>query len=71
LLADIPATELSFEEAIRYLQREELAIDPAQKGWQAVRYQNHNLGWINALPGRINNYYPKEMRILKRSNYAP
>jgi NOL1/NOP2/fmu family ribosome biogenesis protein len=24
------------------------------------------LGWINALPNRINNYYPKELRILRQ-----
>ncbi|MCH5597281.1 methyltransferase RsmF C-terminal domain-like protein [Niabella ginsengisoli] len=24
-----------------------------------------SLGWMNALPNRINNYYPKELRILK------
>ena len=64
----IPRYELTLEEAIRYLQRADLSIDPPVKGWQVVTYQNHNLGWINALPNRINNYYPKEMRILKQYN---
>ena len=35
------------------------------KGWQLVTYVNRPLGWINVLPNRVNNYYPKEMRILK------
>ncbi len=56
--------ELDYDDAIRYLQRKEINIDAA-KGWQLVTCQNHPLGWINALPNRINNYYPKELRILK------
>jgi len=31
-----------------------------------VQYGGLNLGWIKVLPGRINNYYPKEWRILRR-----
>lgn len=67
LLSDtIPATDLDYDESIRYLQRAEINTNTTQKGWQLVKYQGHNLGWINALPNRINNYYPKELRILKQ-----
>jgi 16S rRNA C967 or C1407 C5-methylase (RsmB/RsmF family)/NOL1/NOP2/fmu family ribosome biogenesis protein len=65
---DVPTTNLSYEEAIKYLQRKDLSLTPETKGWQTVSYQQHHLGWINALANRINNYYPKEMRILKQSN---
>lgn len=65
---NIPATELPYEEAIKYLQRQDLSVQPETTGWQAVRFQKHNLGWINALNHRINNYYPKEIRILKTRN---
>lgn len=68
LTTNVPATELSYEDAIKYLQRQELSIKPENTGWQVVRYQNQNLGWINALKNRINNYYPKEIRILKAYN---
>lgn len=61
----IHRTELDHKQSIQYLQRKELIISPLQKGWQLVTYQGHSLGWINALPNRINNYYPKELRILK------
>jgi NOL1/NOP2/fmu family ribosome biogenesis protein len=61
---------LSYEDSIKYLQRQDLNLTPSAPGWQTVNYQNHILGWINALPNRINNYYPKEMRILKRQNDA-
>ena len=69
LLAEhIPKTELAYDEAIRYLQRADINVNTIQKGWQLVYYQGHNLGWINALPNRINNYYPKELRILKQQD---
>jgi len=63
--ADLPAAELSLEQALRYLRKEELQLDLAVKGWTLMRYGGMNLGWAKVLPNRINNYYPKEMRILK------
>lgn len=68
LRVDIPAIELNYEDAIRYLQRKDLSVIPPDKGWQRVTYQGHSLGWVNVLPNRVNNYYPKELRILKDSN---
>jgi 16S rRNA C967 or C1407 C5-methylase (RsmB/RsmF family)/NOL1/NOP2/fmu family ribosome biogenesis protein len=65
---DVSTTELSYEEAIKYLQRQDLGVQPSGLGWQTVSYQNRRLGWINALSNRINNYYPKELRILKQLN---
>jgi NOL1/NOP2/fmu family ribosome biogenesis protein len=64
----VDSTNLDYPEAIKYLQRKDLSTVPETKGWQTVSYENHPLGWINALANRINNYYPKEMRILKQSN---
>jgi 16S rRNA C967 or C1407 C5-methylase (RsmB/RsmF family)/NOL1/NOP2/fmu family ribosome biogenesis protein len=68
LNAALPSTALDYETAIKYLQREEMDIKPKTQGWQTVSYKEKSLGWINALPNRINNYYPKELRILKRRN---
>ncbi|SDD34755.1 methyltransferase RsmF C-terminal domain-like protein [Niabella drilacis] len=56
---------LSREEAIRYLQRKELVLEATQKGWQLAVFAGHPLGWMNVLPNRVNNYYPRELRILK------
>ncbi|MDQ3682455.1 MAG: hypothetical protein M3352_05190 [Bacteroidota bacterium] len=64
----IPFLELSFEQAIKFLQKSDLHIIPNKQGWQVVTYKNYTLGWINSLSNRINNYYPKELRILKRHN---
>jgi NOL1/NOP2/fmu family ribosome biogenesis protein len=61
----IPRIELDNEQAIQYLKKKELSIQTDKKGWSLVTFQDQPLGWINILPNRINNYYPKELRILK------
>ncbi len=65
LTEQIPHTDLEKSQALDYLSRRELHINTRVKGWQLVRFKGHELGWINALSNRINNYYPKELRILK------
>jgi NOL1/NOP2/fmu family ribosome biogenesis protein len=57
--------ELTKEEAIRYLQRKDIQLETTNKGWQLACYNGFAVGWMNVLPNRINNYYPKELRILK------
>jgi NOL1/NOP2/sun family putative RNA methylase len=61
----IQKLELDHEQAIQYLKKKELRLETDEKGWTLVTHQGHQLGWINVLPNRINNYYPKELRILK------
>lgn len=61
----LPSIELSHEQALRYLRKDELQLDANVKGWTLMRYGGMNLGWAKILPNRVNNYYPKEMRILK------
>jgi NOL1/NOP2/fmu family ribosome biogenesis protein len=62
----LPKIELDKEEALHYLHKE--ALDSAINkegltGWVLVTYGGVNLGWVKAMPNRINNYYPKEARI--------
>jgi NOL1/NOP2/fmu family ribosome biogenesis protein len=68
MLADprTPVVSLSREKALSYLRKDELVQDTDRRGWVLVQYAGLNLGWIKALPGRINNYYPKEWRIRQR-----
>lgn len=68
LSSSVSATQLGYDDAIKYLQRQDLTINTATTGWQVVCYKNQSLGWINALKNRVNNYYPKEIRILKAQN---
>lgn len=70
LKKEISAVELSYTDAVSYLRREALSVVPETNGWAVVRYKGHNLGWINVLKNRVNNYYPKELRILTRQNRA-
>jgi 16S rRNA C967 or C1407 C5-methylase (RsmB/RsmF family)/NOL1/NOP2/fmu family ribosome biogenesis protein len=58
--------ELTREQALDYVRRDELHIDGVPKGWALVTYHGHGIGWVKVLQGRINNYYPKNWRVLKR-----
>ena len=63
----IAGIELDLEQAINFLKRKDIKVDAKSKGWQLATYQGYVLGWVNVLTGRINNYYPKELRILKEN----
>lgn len=60
----IPRLNLERDQSVRYLQRKEIA-GGNQRGWQLVTFEGQALGWANVLPNRVNNYYPREMRILR------
>lgn len=55
--------ELTIEDALIYLKCDTIKVNSADKGWAVVTYQNQALGWIKILQGRVNNYFPKELRI--------
>jgi NOL1/NOP2/fmu family ribosome biogenesis protein len=59
-------TELDYDDAILYLRRENLVIDTDKKGWSLMMFEGQAMGWAKLLPNRINNYYPKELRILSQ-----
>ncbi|MFT4033023.1 MAG: rRNA methyltransferase [Siphonobacter sp.] len=60
----IPQLEVDREAALRYLKREDFEYDSTGKGWHLVTYEGHGLGWAKVLPNRLNNYLPKDWRIL-------
>ena len=61
-----PEINVSSDDALDYLRRKEITVDTNAKGWALLNYRDHALGFIKILPGRVNNYYPKELRILNR-----
>ncbi len=67
LSSEIPSYELPHEEAILFLQKETIAPQKGMTGWHLIKYGGLGLGWIKALPNRINNYYPSEWRIRMRT----
>ncbi|MDN3581976.1 methyltransferase RsmF C-terminal domain-like protein [Mucilaginibacter flavus] len=62
-------TELTYDQAIQYLRRDNIDLNPTEKGWSLMNFEGQALGWAKLLPNRINNYYPKEIRIL--TNQSP
>lgn len=65
LAAGIPRVTLNHTQALQYLRKEDPAVPTGIKGWALMQYEQMPLGWAKVLPNRINNYYPKELRILK------
>lgn len=61
----LPAVNLGKLEALQYLRKEDFRPDTDLKGWALMQYEGHALGWAKLLPNRMNNYYPKGLRILK------
>ena len=62
----LPVAEVDLADALQYLRRQEIKIDTAAKGWALISHQHLPLGWVKILPNRVNNYYPKDWRILNK-----
>ena len=62
----ITAVELELADALQYLRKQEIKIDAVKKGWSLVTYRHLPMGWVKILPNRVNNYYPKEWRIVNK-----
>ena len=58
-----PQLELTHEQALSYLKREDFRLDIPEKGWILFTYQNQPIGWAKNIGNRFNNGYPKEWRI--------
>ena len=58
-----PETDLDKQQALDYLGRKDLNISGCPVGWNLFRYKGINLGFVNNIVSRINNYYPAEWRI--------
>jgi 16S rRNA C967 or C1407 C5-methylase (RsmB/RsmF family)/NOL1/NOP2/fmu family ribosome biogenesis protein len=65
LAGEVPQVALTLDQALQYLRKEDPAAPTTVKGWALMQYEHMPLGWAKILPNRINNYYPKELRILK------
>jgi len=54
---------LTHEQAIAYLRRDNLYFPEAPQGWILLQFQGQLLGWAKNLGNRVNNTYPQEWRI--------
>jgi len=62
----IAGIEVDKSTALEYLRKQDINIETNYKGWILLTYQQIKLGWIKLLSNRINNYYPKEWRIVNK-----
>jgi NOL1/NOP2/sun family putative RNA methylase len=62
----LPKIEIDHETALQYLRRQDITLQTDMRGWILLTNQQLPLGWVKAMPNRVNNYYPKEWRILNK-----
>jgi 16S rRNA C967 or C1407 C5-methylase (RsmB/RsmF family)/NOL1/NOP2/fmu family ribosome biogenesis protein len=58
-----PKIDLTLEEALTFLHRDDIPPRSATKGWNLITYKNTPLGWVKNLGNRMNSAFPKEWRI--------
>lgn len=64
--SNTPRLEVDKETALQYLRKVEIKVDTSMTGWILLTHQHLPIGWIKVMANRINNYYPKEWRILNK-----
>ena len=63
---DIHSVSWELESALQYLRHQTIPETILERGWLMVKFGGLSLGFLKAMPNRINNYYPREWRILKK-----
>ncbi len=63
---NLPFVNVNESVALDYIRKAVISIDHVPKGWVLLQNQGLRLGWIKNLGNRINNYYPKDWRILNK-----
>ena len=58
-----PVKELDLRDSLSYLRRDNFKVKISERGWNLVTYKGVNLGFVNNIGTRFNNYYPVEWRI--------
>jgi 16S rRNA C967 or C1407 C5-methylase (RsmB/RsmF family)/NOL1/NOP2/fmu family ribosome biogenesis protein len=58
-----PVNEINLCESLSFLKRDNFTLGNVPKGWNILTYKGVNLGFVNNIGERLNNYYPMEWRI--------
>ena len=58
-----PEIDLTIEDALRFLKRDDISLQSAERGWNLITYRKIPLGWVKNLGNRFNSAFPKEWRI--------
>jgi 16S rRNA C967 or C1407 C5-methylase (RsmB/RsmF family)/NOL1/NOP2/fmu family ribosome biogenesis protein len=59
----LPSIEINLTEALLFMRRDNLMLHDLPKGWNIVTYNDINIGFVNNIGKRVNNYFPVEWRI--------
>ena len=59
----LPMADLTRQEALQFLKKEDVALPADMRGWVLAAYEGRALGWMKVLSNRSNNYLPKSWRI--------
>ena len=62
----VKTIDVDITTALQYLRRVEIKLPETSNGWALLRYGQLPIGWVKILPRRVNNYYPKDWRILNK-----
>ena len=61
----VPVVEVSLEDALDYLRRNDIAAAQFDEGINVVGYKGVPIGFVKRIGARCNNMYPKDLRIVK------
>ena len=63
----VPRQLLDRAQSLQYLkcQEPDIELDESSPGWHLATFEGIGLGWMKILQHRVNNYYPRNWRILK------
>ncbi len=61
----LPGLPMDLSQALAYLRKNPLELAGYTTGFHVVEFKGLGLGWVNILPGRMNNLYPVERRVRK------
>ncbi len=61
----VPAVEVSHDDALDYLRRQDIAAGQFEEGINLVMYRGVAIGFIKRIGARCNNMYPSVLRIMK------
>jgi NOL1/NOP2/fmu family ribosome biogenesis protein len=61
----LPACEVSLDEALQFLRKQDMATGEFVEGLNMVLYEGRALGFVKRVGGRVNNMYSSSLRILK------
>lgn len=58
-----PVREMNLADVLAFMRRDSFSLKNGDKGWNILKYNGVNIGFVNNLGNRLNNYFPLDWRI--------